>query len=80
MAFTVNYVSRVLNNPTLVHWTMIKRKIRYIKRTTNLGLYYKFNVNPCLNVNLDSNYEGDLKTRRLTSDHLFMLRLSTVSW
>lgn len=78
MAFTVNYV--VLNNPTLVHWTMVKRIIRYVKKTTNLGVYYKFNVNPCLSVNSDSNYEGDLKTRRLTLGHLFMLRLPTVSW
>jgi len=59
---------------------MVKRIIRYLKGTTNFGLYYKSNLNLCLSVNLDSGYAGDLVTRRSTSDHLFMLGLSTMSW
>lgn len=80
IAFAVNYVSRFLNNPTSVHWTMVKRIIRYVKGTTNFGLYYKSNVNLCLSVYSDSDYAGDLVTRRSTSGHVFMLGLSTVSW
>jgi len=64
----------------LAHWTMVKRIIRYVKGTTNFGLYYKSNVNLCLSVYSDSDYAGDLETRRSSSGHLFMLGLSTVSW
>ena len=80
IAFAVNYVSRFLNNPTSVHWTMVKRIIRYVKGTTTFGLCYKSNVNLCLSVFSDSDYAGDSETRRSTSGHVFMLGVSTVSW
>jgi hypothetical protein len=59
---------------------MVKRITRYVKETTNFGLYYKSNVNLSLSVYSDSEYAGDLETRRSTSGHPFMLGLSTVSW
>jgi len=39
IAFAVNYVSRFLNNPTSVHWNMVKRIIRYVKGTVDVGYF-----------------------------------------
>jgi len=59
---------------------MIKHIIRYVKGTADSGLFYKSNVNLYLSVYSDSDYVGDLETMRSTSGHMFILRLSLMSW
>ena len=44
IAYAVNFASRYLAKPTKVHWNLVKRIIRYIKRTFNYGLYFNNNT------------------------------------
>jgi hypothetical protein len=38
IAFSVNKVCQFLHAPTTVHWTVVKRILRYLRGTTSLGL------------------------------------------
>jgi hypothetical protein len=38
IAFLVNKVCQFLHAPTTIHWSAVKRILRYIKHTTKLGL------------------------------------------
>jgi len=64
----------------MANWTMVKRIIRYVKHTVDFGLYYKSNVNFILSVYSDSEYVGDLITRRSASRHLYILRHLRIVW
>ena len=41
ISFAVNKVCQYLHAPTTVHWTAVKRIIRYIKHTASLGLLFR---------------------------------------
>ncbi|XP_015187525.1 PREDICTED: uncharacterized mitochondrial protein AtMg00810-like [Polistes dominula] len=41
IAYAVNLLSRRQNNPTEGDWTEVKRIFRYLRGTTDLGLYYR---------------------------------------
>ena len=38
ISFAVNKVCQYLHAPTIVHWTAVKRILRYLKNTTRLGI------------------------------------------
>ena len=40
--FAVNYLTCFYNNYTAAHWSLVKRTLRYLKGTRNLGLNYQF--------------------------------------
>lgn len=65
ISFAVNVVSRVLDKPSEVHWMIVKRIIRYLKGTAEVGLYY------CKENNFeeysDADYAGNNVTRKSTS-------------
>lgn len=80
LSYAVSYVSRYLSNPTVAHWIMVKRIIRYINKTIDFGLYYKTENNSDFSVYTDADFAGDVQTRRSTSGNLFMLGSSTIAW
>jgi histone deacetylase 1/2 len=41
ISFSVNKVCQFLHAPTTIHWTIVKRILRYIKGTLKLGLSFK---------------------------------------
>lgn len=41
IAFVVNQVCQFMHNPTTAHWTVVKRILRYIKRTADHGLVFQ---------------------------------------
>ena len=80
IAYAVNFGSRFLTNPKRAHWNLIKRIIRYIKRTFNYGLYFDSNAQLSLEIFSDADYAGDTETRRSTSGYLFKYGSAVVSW
>ena len=50
-SFTVNQTVRFLNNPGPTHIVAVKRILRYIVGTTNLGLTYRKSAN-CQEANM----------------------------
>ena len=63
----VNRMASYCNEPTSVHWRMVKRIMMYLKGTINLGIMYQRDINPELIASSGSDYAGDIDTRRSTS-------------
>ncbi|KAL4089167.1 hypothetical protein QTP88_024231 [Uroleucon formosanum] len=80
IAYAVNFTSRFLAKPTKAHWNLIKRIIRYVKRTFIYGLYFNNNTQLSLKIFSDADYAGDIQTRRSTPGYLFRYGSSIISW
>ncbi|GAA0152490.1 hypothetical protein LIER_10960 [Lithospermum erythrorhizon] len=68
--------------PTEVHMQIAKRALRYVKGTTQLGIYYQrtAGMKGELLTYTDSNYAGDLDYRRSTSGYAFIFSSGAVAW
>jgi hypothetical protein len=82
MAFTVGYLSRFNSNPSEQHLQAAKRALAYIRKTTELVLTLGGTgsgkgrlIGYC-----DSDYAGDLETRRSTTGFVFKYRNSVIAW
>ena len=65
--------------PTLAHFPMVKRLLRYVKGTLHHGL--RFSLGPfTLHAFSDSNWAGDPLDRRSTSGYCIFLGSNLISW
>jgi len=62
-----------MSNPTEFHWFAAKRILRYLKGTTELGIYYKKGGDANIVAYTDSDFAGDLNDRRSNSRYVFLL-------
>lgn len=80
IAFAVNNLARFNSNPQKEHWTAVKRILRYLKGTTNIGILYKQDESEkCVGYS-DADWAGDTSDRKSTSGYIFMLSGGPVSW
>ena len=71
LTYAVNNVAKFSSHPTIQHWTGVKRIMRYLKGTTNLGLLYsKKELSKCVGYS-DSDWGGDFDDRKSTSGYIF---------
>ena len=63
LMYVVSLVSRYMSKPTELHILAVKRIMRYLKGTTELGVFYKKGGNEGLVGYTNSNYAGDLNDR-----------------
>ena len=81
IAYSVNYLSRFLNAYDRTHWNAAKRVLSYVSGTINYGILYDGNGKYGNVVGYsDSDFAGDILTRRSTSGFLFMLSYGPISW
>ncbi|MCH81290.1 copia-type polyprotein, partial [Trifolium medium] len=82
LAYSVCLVARFMDRPTEVHFTAVKRILRYLKGTLSFGVLYKSNVTKklCLKGWSDSDYAGDVEDRKSTTGYLFKLGSAAISW
>lgn len=80
LTFVVDLASRYMENPTEAHFQVIKRVLRYVKNTTDLGIMYKRGGGKGFQAFTDSDYAGDLDDRKSTSGYVFLLAGGAVSW
>ena len=80
MMFVVSLISRYMENPTELHLQAAKRVLRYLKGTTEFGIFYKKGGDDELAAYTNSDYAGDLEDRKSTSDYVFLLSSGAVSW
>ncbi|KAL6321945.1 hypothetical protein AAG906_035853 [Vitis piasezkii] len=73
LMFVVSLISRYMGQPTELHLQTAKRVLRYLRGTTNLGIFYKKGGNDKLVAFTDCDYAGDLEDRKSTSRYVFML-------
>ncbi|KAL7291707.1 hypothetical protein TKK_0014496 [Trichogramma kaykai] len=78
IALAVNAASRALEKPTQKHCQLIKRILRYLKGTIELGSMYA-NANDFLTY-CDTDWTGDKETRKSTSGLVCMLSNTPVIW
>ena len=76
----VGAVSRYCSNPSEAHLTVVKKILRYLKETINLGLKYEKLESSTLVVYSDVDWAGDLDDRHSTSGNLFLFARGPVSW
>ena len=80
IAFTVNSLARFNSNPQKDHWTALKRVLRYLKGTINIGILYKQDgSDKCIGYS-DADWAGDTSDRKSTSGYIFMFSGGPISW
>ncbi|XP_048609058.1 secreted RxLR effector protein 161-like [Brassica napus] len=80
LAQTVSVVSMFMGQPGKEHWTDVKRILRYLKSTSDVGVVYG-GENPSLVAGYsDSDYASDVDSRRSMTGYIFALGESVVSW
>ena len=48
IAFAVNNLACFSSNPQKEHWTALKQTLRYLKGTTNIGIYKQDGLDKCI--------------------------------
>lgn len=71
----VNILSRAQSRPTVIHWTAVKRVMRYLNGTKDYGMHIKKNseTHPVLCAYADANWAGDDTDRKSTSGFCVLL-------
>jgi len=66
ICFDVNKVCQFLHAPTTVHWSAIKRILRYIQGSTSIGLTIRRSPSLVVSAFSDADWVGDVDDRRST--------------
>ena len=80
IAAAVGILSRFLNNPGEEHWMAVKKVFRYLQGTKSMGIVYKRARGVFLSGYTDSDWAGDVDSRKSTSAYVMMLGGGAVSW
>jgi hypothetical protein len=77
---SVNKVCQFLHAPTTTHWTAVKRRIRYIKGTLQVGLTFKYSSSQLLSAFSDADWAGCPDDRRSTRGYAIFFGPNLISW
>lgn len=80
LSFAVGVASRHLESPTSEDVLHVKRILRYLRGTVNVRLRFGFGADLTLSGFSDSDYAGDVETRRSTSGYVFFVGAACISW
>jgi hypothetical protein len=79
LAYVLSLISRFMERSTKLHQQAIKRVLRYLKGTAELGIFYKRGEEKLMAYS-DSDYAGDIDDRKSTSGYVFLLGSGAVAW
>uniref|UniRef100_A0A3Q7HMN1 Reverse transcriptase Ty1/copia-type domain-containing protein n=1 Tax=Solanum lycopersicum TaxID=4081 RepID=A0A3Q7HMN1_SOLLC len=80
LAHAVSVVSRFMGKLGREHWQAVKRIFRYLRGTSDVGLIYGGDTQCLVTGYSDSDYAGDVDTRRSMICYVFTFGGSVVSW
>jgi hypothetical protein len=80
LSYCVNYVSQFMHSPTIIHLKMVRRILRYVKGTINVGLHFTSNTTLDLFAFSDADWAGCHTTRRSTTGYCTFLGGNIISW
>jgi histone deacetylase 1/2 len=80
LSFAVNKVSQYMHAPTENHWSAVKRILRYIRGSINLGLFFHSSSTNTLHAYSDADWAGSLDDRRSTTGFCIYLGRNLISW
>ena len=78
--FSMSLISRFMETSKSTHWQAWKRILRYVVGTTNFGIQYTSSLNFELIRYTDSDFEGSIDDRKITSGYVFSLGSGAVAW
>lgn len=79
ISFAVSKLASYSDCAKTSHWTGVKRIFRYLKCTSGLGLYYRASNNAFVAYS-DSDFAGDMDSKKSTSGILLMLNNAPIVW
>jgi histone deacetylase 1/2 len=80
ISFLVNRVCQYMAAPTSVHWSAVKRILRYLPDTIDYGLRFINTGSLLLSTFLDADWAGNLDDRRSTGGYAIFLGGNLISW
>ncbi|KAL8124885.1 hypothetical protein AgCh_012520 [Apium graveolens] len=80
ITFSVNLLARHSNAPTWRHWYGVKHIFRYLRGTTDMGLFYSNKSKAVLTGYADAGYLSDPDKARSQTGYLFTYGDTTISW
>lgn len=80
IVYAVEILSRFMEKPYQSHLQAAKRILRYLSGTRNHGILYSHIDNFNLFGYTDSDWAGDIETRKSTSGYVFYLGDGVISW
>ncbi|XP_031274820.1 secreted RxLR effector protein 161-like [Pistacia vera] len=81
LSFAISLLSIFMSNPGFEHWLALKRLLRYINSSLNVGLEYCKRYDSLDLVGfVDSDFAGDKNTKKSTTTYFFTLGGNCVSW
>jgi len=84
LCFAAGFLSRFMQNPGLPHWKALKRLLRYLAFSQNVGLMFSSHQSLSQLTALlgwsDSDWGGNVDTRRSTAGFVFLLAGAVVTW
>ena len=78
--YTSAYLSRYMSSPRMKHYQEAKRVLRYVKGTSNFGVYFTSVKEPRLVGYTDSDWGGSKEDKKSTSGYVFTLGSAMFCW
>ncbi|XP_033142750.1 uncharacterized mitochondrial protein AtMg00810-like [Brassica rapa] len=80
LQFSVNYICQKMHQPSVSDFSILKRILRYVKGTFDMGISIKGHTDSTLICYSDSDWAGCKDTRRSTGGLCTMLGTNVISW
>ena len=80
LQFSVNYICQKMHQPSVSDFSLLKRILRYVKGTFDMGVSIKGHTDSTLVCYSDSDWAGCKDTRRSTGGFCTMLGSNVISW
>ncbi|XP_066373174.1 uncharacterized mitochondrial protein AtMg00810-like [Miscanthus floridulus] len=80
LSFAVNKVCQFLHSPTTVHWSVVKRILRYVKGTLTMGLKLQKSNSTLVSAFSDDDWAGCVDDRRSMGGFAVFFGPNLVSW
>jgi len=80
LMFQAGLLSRFMSSPSNIHMGIAKRVLKYIRETTDLGIWYLNTGGVKLIGYADSDWAGSVDDMKSTSGYVFNIGSSTICW
>ena len=80
IAFAVPRAARHMENPKIEHMQMIKRVLRYLAGTIDMGITFSAAKGEFVVGFVDSDFAGDVDARKSTTGFVFLLAGGPIAW
>ena len=80
LMYAASILSRFMNEPSEIHLGIAKRILRYLRETSDYGVFFQPCSSPKLVVYSDSDWGGSVDDMKSTSGYTFTLGSVVFSW